>query len=112
MDTDQKLVDILVSKGLIAEKTAQEVRLSSINSGKSVVDILLQKHLVSDNDIFSAKAEIYHVPFITLAGKGLSPEILTLVPESVARRYKLIPFDLDKKDNKLLVAMTDPLDLH
>ena len=45
MDTDQKLVDILVSKGLIAEKTAQEVRLSSINSGKSVVDILLQKHL-------------------------------------------------------------------
>lgn len=111
MDKDQELLDILISKGIISPQTAGEVKLSAINSGKSVVEILLSKNLVRDDDILSAKAQIYHVPYLTLVGKGISPEILTLIPESVARKYKLIPFDLDKKTDKLKVAMADPLDL-
>ncbi|MCJ7740551.1 GspE/PulE family protein [Candidatus Microgenomates bacterium] len=111
MDIDQKLLDILIGKDLISAKIADEMRLTAINSGKTIAEVLLQKHLVTEDDIFAAKAEIYHVPFVTLTGKGISPEILILIPEQVARRYKLIPFDLDKKTSKLSVAMTDPLDL-
>ena len=36
-------------------------------------------------------------------------DVLNLIPEPVAKRYKLIPFD--KKGNLLQVAMADPLDL-
>ncbi len=44
-------------------------------------------------------------------GIGISPEILTYIPEPVARKYKLIPFDLDKKTDKLKIAMSEPHDL-
>jgi len=97
MDKDQELLSILIEKGVITSQIASEVKLSSINSGKSIVEILLSKNLVSEDEILSAKAQIYHVPYLTLAGKGISPEILTLIPESVARKYRIIPFELDKK---------------
>jgi len=111
MEIDQKILDFLVEKGIISEKLKEEVNLSSINSGISVVEILQKKNLVSEDDLLAAKANAYHVPFISLAGRGISPDILTLIPESVARKYKLVPFELDREKNKLKVAMIDPLDL-
>lgn len=111
MENDKRILEILIKKGNIDEKTAQNVRDASINSGTPLVDILLQKHLVSPDDLFIAKAESLNVPHITLAGKGISPEILNLIPEPVARKYKLIPFVLDKASAQLSVAMVDPLDL-
>lgn len=111
MDTDQKILLILIHKGIISQQVVDEVKLAAFNSGKSPIDILLRKKLVSDEDILAAKADVYHIPFISLAGKGLSPEILILISESVARKYKLIPFELDKKTRELHIAMVDPMDL-
>lgn len=111
MEIDAKILSILISKGLITSQTADEVKLIAINTGKTAYDVLLQKNLVKEDDILAAKAEIYHVPFISLSGKAISPEILNFIPEPVALRYKLVPFEYDRKANKLSVAMTDPLDL-
>lgn len=111
MDIDQKILPLLVSRGVISDKVASEVKLSSINTGKSVVDILLGKHLVSEDDLLSARAEVYNLPYISLVGLGISPELLALIPESVARKYKLVPFEIAKESGKLKVAMKDPLDL-
>lgn len=111
MDIDNKILSTLVSEGIISSQVADEIRLNSINSGRSVLEIISQKHLVSEEDILTAKAQVYHVPLVTLVGKGVSPDMLTLIPESVARKYKLIPFELDAKKKRLLVAMTDPLNL-
>ena len=111
MDFDQKLLTLFVEKGTISQEVAGEIKQTAITGGRTVSDILLSKHIITEDDLFSAKAEIYHVLFVTLTGKGISPEILTLIPESVAKKYKLIPFELDKKSAKLFVAMSDPLDL-
>ena len=111
MENDKRILEILIKKGIIDDKTAQNVKDASINSGTPLVDILLQKHLVSPDDLFIAKAESLNLPHVTLAGKGISPEILNLIPEPVARKYKLIPFVLEKNSGQLSVAMVDPLDL-
>ncbi|MCL4338163.1 GspE/PulE family protein [Patescibacteria group bacterium] len=111
MDNSQQLLAILVEEGLISQTIADEVKLSALNSGKSTIEILLSKNLVSEDAVLEAKAKIDHVPFVSLSGRGISPEILTFIPEPVARKYRLVPFDLDKKANKLKIAMVDPLDL-
>src|SRR3989338_1754963 len=111
MENDKRILEILIKKGIIDDKTAQNVKDASINSGTPLVDILLQKHLVSPDDLFIAKAESLNLPHVTLAGKGISPEILNLIPEPVARKYKLIPFVLEKTSGQLSVAMVDTLDL-
>ncbi|MBI3380076.1 Flp pilus assembly complex ATPase component TadA [Candidatus Gottesmanbacteria bacterium] len=111
MEIDQKILDFLVEKGLLTQQIADEIKLSAINSGVSAIDIIRKKNLVREDEILQAKAKAYHVSFIILTGRGISPDVLSFIPESVARKYKLIPFELDRQTSKLKVAMTDPLDL-
>lgn len=111
MDIDQKILDYLIKKGLVSQNIADEIKLTAINTSESIADIILKKNLASEEAILEAKAKALNVSYISLSGRGISPEILTFIPEPVARKYKLIPFEFDKQINKLKVAMTDPLNL-
>ena len=103
------LEDILYKKGLLSEDQRSAIKLESINSGQSVEKILLQYNSVPIEAITQAKAQILNIPYIKLEGKAISADVLNLVPEAAARRYKIIPFD--KKEDELYVAMADPLDI-
>lgn len=103
------LEDILFNQGLVSQDQLSSIKLESINSGEEVEKILRQHNLVPVDKIAAAKAQMLNVPFIKLEGKAMSAEVLNMIPEPVARRYRLIPFD--KQDGELYVAMIDPLDI-
>lgn len=103
------LEDILFNQGLITSDQLSAVKLESINSGQSADKILIQHNIVSADKITQAKAQLLNVPFIKLEGKAISADVLNLVPEPAARRYKIIPFE--KSKDELWVAMEDPLDI-
>jgi len=103
------LEDALFSQGYINQDQLSAIKLESINTGKSTERIILDHNLVPADNVASARATLLNVPFIKLEGKAIVADVLNLIPEPVAKRYKLIPFD--KKGNLLQVAMADPLDL-
>ncbi len=103
------LEDILFRQGLITSDQLSAIKLESINSGQTPEKIILEHNLIPAESIVAARAQLLNVPFIKLAGKAISSEVLNLIPEPVARRYKLIPFD--RAGDQLMVAMADPLDL-
>lgn len=103
------LEDILFKQGLITADQLSAVKLESINSGQPIDKILLQHNLVTLDKITQAKAQILNVPFIKLEGRAISSDVLNLVPEPAARRYRIIPFEKSKEE--LWVAMEDPLDI-
>jgi len=107
----QDVADILFSKGLLDRKRLEEVKLEQVNTGKSVKDILLEKNLVSEEDIAKAESELWNIPFINLTETAFSPQALSLVSQPVAEEYNLIPFDYNLQRNELSLAMADPLDL-
>ena len=59
----------------------------------------------------SIKSELISVPWVDLTTIPIAPQALSLVPESVARKYNLIPFEVSDIEKKLKVAMENPLDL-
>lgn len=101
--------DILFKQGLLTADQYSSLKLESINSGQSIDKILLQHNLVPLDKITQAKAQILNVPFVKLEGRAVPADILNLVPEAAARRYKIIPFE--KSKDELWVAMEDPLDI-
>lgn len=103
------LEEILFKQGLLTQDQLSAIKLESINSGVTPEKIILEHNLVTPDRIAAARAEMLHVPYIKLEGKAISAEILNLIPEPVAKRYTLIPFE--KQNDQLLVAMSDPLDL-
>ena len=110
MSPAQDLLSSLVVNKKISFDSAEEVRVEALNSGDSEESILKRKRMVTDEDIARARAESLGIPFISLTGRPISPDIVSLIPEPVARRYTLVPFELDRKNNTVSVAMLDPLD--
>ncbi|MBU1326719.1 GspE/PulE family protein [Patescibacteria group bacterium] len=108
--TAQDILSQLLEDKKISQATADAVRVESLNTGSAVEVLLKKKYTVSDEDIVQARAKTLNVPFIALSGKAISPDIVTHIPEAVARRYVLVPFQYGQKNAELSVAMMDPLD--
>lgn len=101
--------DILLRQGLLTPDQVSSLKLESINTGQPTEKIIVEHNLVSAKNLTAAQAEILHLPFMHLEGTGIQADILGLVPEPVARRYRLIPFN--RVGDELSVVMADPLDL-
>ncbi len=109
-DTAQSILTSLVSEGHLTKEQADALATESLTTNTPVEDILRKKRMVTDADIGRAKAASFNVPFVTLLGRAIAPDILNFIPEPVARRYSILPFELDPRSGELSVAMVDPLD--
>lgn len=108
--TAQEILNVLVEDHRISREDADTVTTESLSSGESIESILKRKRSVSDLDLSKARAKTLGIPFVTLAGRAIAPDIVNYVPEPVIRRYTLLPFQFDAATNSLSVAMIDPLD--
>ncbi len=105
------ILDVLVKQKAITQDHADQLLVEQIQTGKPIDQLLEEKKVVAEEPLSRAKAEVYGVPFIKIGDTGISPEALNALPESVARRYGMLPFAYDKEANTLSVVMKQPLDL-
>ncbi len=104
-----RLGDALISEGLINEEQLQQALALQKKSGKRLGAVLVEMHLVTEQDIVQILSKQLRIPFIDLSNYLIDPVIAKLVPEHIAKRHMLIP--INKVGNKLTVAMVDPLNI-
>jgi type IV pilus assembly protein PilB len=107
--TQSNLEDVLLQQGVLQENQVSAIKLENINTGTPVDQIIQQHNYANPEQIAKARAQILGVPFVKLERVGIAPEVLNLIPEAVARHYKLIPFR--SEGDNIWVAMADPLDM-
>lgn len=107
----KNLREVLRDQGLIDEKTFEEINMRQIKTGETEEEIIKSLRILSDEDFVKAKAKFLRVPYVDLDNIGFSPEALSLVPESVAQKYNIVPYRFDPKIKTLFVTMSNPLDL-
>lgn len=107
--TASTIEDILSSQGLLSSDQLSAIKLEAINSGQPIEKLLREHNVVSIENIAQAKSQLWNIPFVKLEGKAIAVDVLNLIPEPVAKRYKLIPFG--KSNEQIWVAMADPLDI-
>jgi type II secretory ATPase GspE/PulE/Tfp pilus assembly ATPase PilB-like protein len=111
---DQKfnsILEVLVARQHLTQIEADELSVEQLSTGKTVEETIKDKKIVSEEVLTRAKADFYNIPFIKISEKGVSPEALNTLPESVARRYQMLPFLVNEEDKILKVAMQNPLDV-
>lgn len=107
----KNLSEVLLDKGLIDQEKADEINLRQLKTGESEEEIIKSLRILLDEDFTKAKADLLRIDYVDLREIGFSPEALALVPESVAQKYKIVPYSMDTKDKILSVAMVNPLDI-
>lgn len=87
-----------------------KLREQEKNEKKPLQDIVVRNGIIDEKELTKLYAKEIDIPFIELNVKDIPREILRLVPERIARQYKVILFGVQDDGTKLL-AMEDPDDV-
>lgn len=107
----RSVIDLLFSQQQLTRDQYEEIKVKSASGGKSPTAILQEMHIVSDDKIAQAQAQLLGIPYISLATVSFSPQALGFLSRAVVDRFSLIPFSYDDKEKTLSIAMANPVDL-
>ena len=106
-----RLGDFLISQGLLTEAQLKQALEEQKLTGRKLGRIFIDSGFVSESHIARALGRQLQAPFIDLMGFELKPDLIQLLPESTARRYRTLVLDQDQPHGTLLVGFADPTDL-
>jgi len=109
VDRSKSLRDSLVSSGLLSEDNVREAIEEGRRTGETLIKSLLRKGLVDENNLITFLEKEMEIPRVDLASYLVDQKVVSLVPISTAKKYKLIP--LFKVGDVITVAMVDPFDV-
>jgi type IV pilus assembly protein PilB len=101
------VVDILLQRGVITREKLETVAAQDTGP---IEKRLLQSQLVSQDDMTLAIAEFVRMPPIKLTHFLPDPTLLELQPREIWERTRAFP--VGKNGRNLLVALADPFDIH
>lgn len=105
--SNQSLLDIVLQQHPIPVEKLADVRQQA-SDDNDVVNRLMQKGMVSEEEVTKARAQVLGVPYIDLFGKTISQSVLNLIPRELSENYHVVSFNKD--GNTIDVAMVNPGD--
>ena len=105
----QRLGDVLVQQRLISQEQLQQTLALQRQTGKKIGRLLIETGIITEELLANGLARQLHIPFVNLKTFPFRADVVRLLPESAARRFRALA--LEDKGDTLLVALGDPLDL-
>lgn len=105
----ERIADALVEDGLLTPQQVEELLELQKKEGTRLIKLALEKAYVSEADMTVSMGRVLNVPPINLGRIGIAPEIAELLPREVSHNHKVLP--VSRLDNKLFLAMADPLNV-
>jgi type IV pilus assembly protein PilB len=106
---EKQLREFIADSGLISKPEFDSFAVEADKNGTSISSFLLNANKISEDDLRKVQAYILGVPFVDLKDQKVSFEVLSIVPEPIARNHNIIAYR--KTNDNLEVAMLDTDDL-
>ena len=100
---------MLVDEGVINAGQLEAGLKEQKNTGEFICTTLVKLGFASVQNVFSVLSRKLNIPYVKLDDIAIEPLIIQKVPAKFSSHYKIIP--LEFKDNSLIIAMTNPLDV-
>lgn len=104
-----RIGDRLVEAEIISEEQLKNALVEQKRSGKKFGQTLAHLGILSEVKFLEFFSKQLRLPFIDLKKFNFNPEIVQLLPETMARRFRAVV--LSKGADGLLVGMADPTDI-
>lgn len=102
---EETIIKLLKSSGLVNKTDIAMAQKKAVDTGQSLGAILMSDGKLTEKDWNSMQAVSLGIPFVSLKGERIPPEILNLIPEPIARTNNIIAYK--KSAIGLEVAMLD-----
>ncbi|MBM3253638.1 MAG: type II secretion system protein GspE [Candidatus Omnitrophica bacterium] len=100
---------ILIEEGVITPEQLEIGLKEQKKTNDFICTTLVKLGFASEEKVFSALSRQLNIPYVKLKDKNIESLIIQKVPAKFASYYKIVPLEL--KDNNLIIAMADPLDI-
>ena len=104
-----RLGDVLVQQRLISQEQLLQTLELQRKTGKKTGRLLIESGILTEELLANGLARQLRIPFVNLKTFPFRGDVVKLLPESAARRFRAVV--LEDKGDTLLVALADPLDL-
>jgi type IV pilus assembly protein PilB len=97
---------LLLEEGIVTPEDFRRAQAVHEQTGEPFTRVLVDQGIVSENDLVRAIARQIGIEFVNLSDETIDPAAAALIPESLARRYAVVPIRFE--NDRLVVAMADP----
>jgi MSHA biogenesis protein MshE len=104
-----RLGELLIEQKVITEDQLSKALAEQKRTGRKLGRVLTDLGIVEEQQLNDALARHLQIPFVDLKQLTLDQNIVRLLPEALARRFRALVLQQDK--NGLTVGMADPTDL-
>ncbi|HCY62568.1 MAG TPA: MSHA biogenesis protein MshE [Oxalobacteraceae bacterium] len=104
-----RLGELLVQQKLISEEQLSFSLNEQKRTGRRLGRVFIENGFVTEEQISGALARQLNIPYVNLKFFNVNQELLRLLPETQARRFRALV--LEDKAGTLMVGMADPTDL-
>ncbi|WP_426211861.1 GspE/PulE family protein [Massilia sp. TWP1-3-3] len=104
-----RLGEILVQQKLLSEDQLGLALQDQKRTGRKLGRVFVESGYVTEEQISGALAKQLDIPYINLKFYNTNPDIVRLLPETQARRFRALA--LEDRRGALLVGLADPTDL-
>ncbi len=106
---DVQLKRFINDSGLVAKKDITAAEKFSKKENRTLAEALVSEGYMSEDDLRRVESYVLGIPFVALKDTKIDFEILSMIPEPVARNHNIIAYK--KNADSLEVAMLDTADL-
>ncbi|MCA9355540.1 Flp pilus assembly complex ATPase component TadA [Candidatus Kaiserbacteria bacterium] len=106
---DEQLKRFILDAGLITKSDISTVEKIAKEENRTLSEALIAHGHMTEDDMRRVESYVLGIPFVALKDLKIDFEILTLIPEPVARTHNIIAYK--KSEDTLEVAMLDTADL-
>lgn len=106
---EKQLEDFILDSGLVSKADLNSAIKEAEGKKESVGKVLINNGKLTEDDLRRMQAYILGIPFVDLKDEKLPIDVLSLIPEPIARNHNIVAFK--KTDTALEVAMLDTEDL-
>ena len=104
---NKQLGEVLVEHNAISQQQLDKALAFQKENGGLIGEILVELGFLREEDIAQALTVQYGFPYLPLSNYEINPEIIGIIPRSIADKYAFIP--IDKIGNSLTLVMYNPL---
>lgn len=104
-----RIGDLMVRRGVISEEQLMHALSIQKKTGAKLGNTLIELNLVTSQQFYEFLASQLDLPYIDLKHYNYKPDVVRLMPETAARRFRAIA--LAQENERMLVGLADPTDL-
>jgi len=105
----ERIADALVEDGLISAPQVEELLAQQKKEGTRLLKLLIEKSYINEMDMVVSMGRVLNTAPINLARINIALDVANLIPKEMATNHRVLP--VSKLDNRLYLAMADPLNV-